>query len=482
MKRLFKEFLVYGVSGALSKIIMVFLVPLYTRILSTGEYGVLGIASTVLGALNILCELQLTSAVGRFYFEEVGDSRRRLVGTGFVAILGLSAGTSLVVAAAAGWLGEAILASPEHAGVFHLLALQTPASVAYAYLLYLQRLARRPSKYLACSVSATLTTVGVSVLLVAVLRLGVYGALWGQVAGTVVGVTLCAAFSRHDVAWAWDWSVVRRLLAFGLPSVPAVVGTWVQAALGQFLLLSRMSLADVGVYSLSLRLASVVSLYQMAFGLAWFPFAMSIMGDPGRDRKYALGLLAYLSAGVALVVPLVLLGPEIVAILAGPDFRSAGRTLGMVSLAVLGEGVVITGSLGIMIRKRTIYYSIAYAVSVLVNVAVMMATLDRLGIVAVALGLLAGRWVHAAIVVVVSQRLLPVPHHVRQVGFILLVAFGVAAFAQAFPDLGIAWKAALAAGALGLLLLVPAGLLPKNMALEWLAKAGIRLRERMDVS
>ena len=43
MSRFAKEFVIYGVSGALSKIIMVFLVPIYTRVLTPSDYGILGL-------------------------------------------------------------------------------------------------------------------------------------------------------------------------------------------------------------------------------------------------------------------------------------------------------------------------------------------------------------------------------------------------------------------------------------------------------
>ena len=102
MARFVKEFVVYGLSGALSKLVMVFLVPVYTRVLTTDDYGILGFAATMAAALNILCDFQMTSAMGRFFYEEESlEGRRVLVGTGLISVLSMAvfAGLALTVSA-----------------------------------------------------------------------------------------------------------------------------------------------------------------------------------------------------------------------------------------------------------------------------------------------------------------------------------------------------------------------------------------------
>ena len=223
-----------------------------------------------------------------------------------------------------------------------------------------------------------------------VLRWGVYGVMLGQLIGVAVGVGMSIGRCRDTLVFAWEQRRFQRMLRFGLPSVPAVAGNWLQAASGQVLVLSLLSLSDLGVYSLALRLASVLSLYQMAFNMAWYPFAMSIINQPDSREKYAIGVLAYVCGAAAIAFPVALLAP---------DRSDSGRTrfqgtssvLGIIALAVLGEGMVATASFGIMVTKRTYYYWLSYVISVVVNIVITLSLIKAVGVVAVALGLMAGR-------------------------------------------------------------------------------------------
>ncbi len=436
MSRFAKEFVIYGVSGALSKIIMVFLVPIYTRVLTPSDYGILGFIATMATALNILCDLQITMGMGRFFFEEETQrSRRVLVGTGLVSVFTNAMVAGLLVMAFAAPLARKIFGGSEHAAVLRLMAAQIPASVCHTYLLYVLRLRRNPRQYLACALTSTVTTVFLSVLLVLVLRWGVHGVLWAQLVGMSVGAAMCSFYGIDTLRLSWSRPRLNRILRFCLPSVPAVAGNWLQNATGQVFVLSMLSLADLGNDSLALRLASALGLYQMAFNMAWYPFALSIMKEGDSRRKYALGFLAYLCGASAIAFPLGLLASDIVGLLAGPDFQQAGGILGIVGLAVLGEGMVATGSFGIMVTKRTYHYSTSYAVSVMVNVGITLALIRSCGGLAVALGLMAGRWTHAGIALAISQRLYPVKHDYSKIGTVLAVALSGVALTVWVPSM-----------------------------------------------
>ena len=318
------------------------------------------------------------------------------------------------------------------------MAAQIPASVCHTYLLYVLRLRRNPRQYLACALTSTVTTVFLSVLLVLVLRWGVHGVLWAQLVGMSVGAAMCSFYGIEHTPPVMEQAAPKPHPALlCLPSVPAVAGNWLQNATGQVFVLSMLSLADLGDrLLLALRLASALGLYQMAFNMAWYPFALSIMKEGDSRRKYALGFLAYLCGASAIAFPLGLLASDIVGLLAGPDFQQAGGILGIVGLAVLGEGgMVATGSFGIMVTKRTYHYSTSYAVSVMVNVGITLALIRSCGGLAVALGLMAGRWTHAGIALAISQRLYPVKHDYSKIGTVLAVALSGVALTVWVPSM-----------------------------------------------
>ena len=80
LRQLGQESLVYGLAGVVSKFIGFFLVPIYTRIFSPADYGVMGLITTTMAAVSIFVVLGLDSAAGRWYYDsdEIEDRKRTI--------------------------------------------------------------------------------------------------------------------------------------------------------------------------------------------------------------------------------------------------------------------------------------------------------------------------------------------------------------------------------------------------------------------
>ena len=86
LKRLVKDSLIYGIGTVSRSLIGFILIPLYTRYLTTEEYGILALALVALASLNILFELGMSKALFRFYFEtETESDRSTVIGTCLLA-------------------------------------------------------------------------------------------------------------------------------------------------------------------------------------------------------------------------------------------------------------------------------------------------------------------------------------------------------------------------------------------------------------
>ena len=71
---------------------------------------------------------------------------------------------------------------------------------------------------------------------------------------------------------------------FGLPLVPAALALWVINLIDRLFINAYKGQAEVGIYSLAVRIASVIVFLMTAFQLAWPAFAYSIRDD---DRGQA---------------------------------------------------------------------------------------------------------------------------------------------------------------------------------------------------
>ena len=84
LKGLTKDFILYGIGGALSKASSIILLPFYTFYFSPEEYGVLELLTIIITLSSIMGLLQLESSLSRFFYEYKTEERKQLITTLFL--------------------------------------------------------------------------------------------------------------------------------------------------------------------------------------------------------------------------------------------------------------------------------------------------------------------------------------------------------------------------------------------------------------
>src|SRR3990172_2594998 len=85
IKKLFGHSIIYGLTGVTSNIAAIFLVPIYTRILTPEDYGIIAILRTVMGISIVLFNLGMGSAIFWAYFKaESDEEKKKVAGTALI--------------------------------------------------------------------------------------------------------------------------------------------------------------------------------------------------------------------------------------------------------------------------------------------------------------------------------------------------------------------------------------------------------------
>ena len=114
LKRLGKHSAIYGLGGLVSRILAVFLLPLYTHYLSTSDYGQIETLIALVTVLAIVLQFGISSAFFRFYFDADDDAGRRLVlRTSFWFTMTMATLGLIVLVAFAGQIAELALRRSE---------------------------------------------------------------------------------------------------------------------------------------------------------------------------------------------------------------------------------------------------------------------------------------------------------------------------------------------------------------------------------
>ena len=422
LRRLATTGAAYTAASILSKVIAVALLPLYTRYLSTGDYGVAEVLFAAVVTASIIVRLGLIEAILRFYYLPEEDPGW-VVSSTFAGLFWLSTLGALIALPLAGPLSELLLdeSAPE---LMRIAIGGLWVLTMWEFLLTLFRLEERARAYFVTTILNVVVTIALTVVLVVGFDEGARGLLLGSYATGGAFVLVLIALRWRTLSLRFDPKLLRRLFRFGLPTMPAEVSLYALNFVDRLIILRSLGAAEAGLYSLGVKFAQAVNVLVRGFQLAWPPLAYSIRDDGEARRVYA-AVVTLFTAGCAFVVTgMWLFSRWIVRALAAPKFFESYEAIGLITVAVTLYAlylvlVVILGRTG-----RTEFNLPAALGALVVNVALNLLLVPPLGIVGAGLALVASYLVVLALMYGFTQRLFPVPY---EWGRLLRVVLTVAA-------------------------------------------------------
>ena len=97
VKELLGGSLIYGVSGMITSVVMLFLVPIYTRVFTPADYGVLNLVNITYFLLTLIVVFGLDNSAALWYWDKTEETERKKT---FVSWIYFSFFTSILIAAA----------------------------------------------------------------------------------------------------------------------------------------------------------------------------------------------------------------------------------------------------------------------------------------------------------------------------------------------------------------------------------------------
>jgi O-antigen/teichoic acid export membrane protein len=420
LRRLATTGAAYTAASILSKVIAVALLPLYTRYLTTAAYGYAEVMFAAVVSASIVVRLGTVEALLRFYYKEDEDPSR-VVATSFAALFWVATAAALIALPFADQISQVLLVhSAPDLGRISIGGLWV--LTMFEYLLTLFRLEERARAYFTTTIISVLAAIGLTVILVVGRGEGARGLLLGSYASGAAVVLGLIVIQRRRLSLRVDRALLRRLMRFGLPTMPAELSLYLLNFVDRVIILRSAGAAQAGLYSLAVKFSQAVNVLVRGFQLAWPPLAYSIREDGEARRAYAV-IVTWFVAGCAFVVTgMWLLSRWIVRALAAPEFFGSYKAIGLISTAVTLYAlymvlVVILGRTG-----RTEFNFPATIAALLANVALNLLLVPPLGIVGAGIALVASYLVVLALMYGFTQRLFPVPYEWGRLARVVLVS------------------------------------------------------------
>jgi O-antigen/teichoic acid export membrane protein len=300
---LVRTFSAYFISTILNQAVNFLLLPLFTKHLSTTEYGILSVTNTTLSVITILVMTGADGAVRREFYKKEGKEYASFFSSSLVTVL-----VSFVIVTGACWLLSGYFQRVYQLPAFWLILLPVIAlmNVLYTVLLGQYRVQQQAVQFAIFSNLHTLMNLGLAVWLVAGQKAGyegrLYSIFWTNMAFFAVAafVLIRKKILTRDVKKKYSIASWK----YGLPLIPHQLGGLVVAFSDRYFLASKLGLDETGIYNIGYTIGSIIGVIEGTIGLAFVPFLFENLKENSPTSLKRIVKTTYLFVGFLLAAVL----------------------------------------------------------------------------------------------------------------------------------------------------------------------------------
>lgn len=427
LKQLAGQTVIYGMSTILARIINFLFVPIYTRLLTPESYGVVTEFMAYIAVLQVVLVLGLETGCFRFANKE-GVDPRKVYSNAFVTVFCISATFLALMIAFAGPIASVLGYGGHEACIKYMggiLALDAVTAILFAKL-------RQESKALRFAIFKTIkiiteTTANLVLFLWFPAHVESAGWLLNFIPATpdfsyvifaiFISCVICGLLFIPDylkLSFRLDPKLLRQMLAYSLPlmvaALPGVVNDFLDRILFRYFDTNAEAWrSSLGLYQAAVKLAVIMNLFIQMFRYAAEPFFFRRAREKDSRQLYA-SVQEYFTAFCGLVFLGVILYIDVIALILGPQFRSAVGVVPVMLLSYMILGMLFNVSMWYKLSGKTnmaIWITLA---GLVVTAIVIVIFMPKYSYWAAAYGHLASYIVMFAISSILGARYYPIPY------------------------------------------------------------------------
>lgn len=352
---------IYTLGMILRNLASFVMLPIYTRYLTTEDYGILELLSMLIDFVGILLGLRLSQGIFKYYYDTDDEvSRGKIISNSMLLAIGLNVMGVLLIYIFSEPISRLVFGSAEYqlfVILFSLvLILQSVQEIALVYI----KAQQRPWLYVSVSIIRLVIVLSLNIYFVVYKDMHVAGVIYSAlIGGTVISLwMLWYTFKNSGIYLNQD--IIKRLTQFSFPLMLAGLAGFYITFGDRYFLRVFNGLGEVGVYSLGYKFGFMLLQFTWApFQNIWDTQRYEIYHHDGNRKKIFQDVFILISIFMILVaLCIALFVKDVLIIMSAPEFHAAYKVVPLILMAYLLQAWTAYSNFGIMLAEKT--YQITY--------------------------------------------------------------------------------------------------------------------------
>jgi len=417
-----KNTVIYILPVVLGNLLPFLTLPIFTRILTTKDYGVFALAQAYAIFVNGLANFGLTIGYERNFFEYKEPKRVSALLYSTIAFVSVS----IIIFAFITYIFKSsfsqwIIGSPDQGDIlFWAFCSTSVVGLRNYYLIYFKN-KENAKAFVWYTIDESILGVLFSLFFVAYLRIGVIGLIWGQLfASLIVFSVLSMKFIKLH-KFVFNLEILKDSLKLSYPLTPRIFFGVIGNQFDKYMIGLMSTIGGVGIYSIGQKVAYVVFTYMTAIQNVFAPQVYRRMFDLGEEGKTSVGryLTPFCYASIFLALLISLFSEEIIFVVTSPTYH--GATDIVIVLSMLYGSYFFGKQPQLIFAKKTYITSILTIMSIGLNIVINIPFIMKWGAIGAAWGTLLAGLISGTVSFIIQQRYYEIKWEYKKIGATYLI-------------------------------------------------------------
>lgn len=341
-------------------------IPIYTRLLSTEDYGVVSVFMGVVGLLGSVMAFSTDRSVSRYFFDQKDElDFKRFVGTSSILAFVFFAFNAILLFLFATEFGKVVGLDKE---VVYMII---PTSAINIIGLTFQQIygpLKRSKEIAISSVVRVFLGFAFSVALILVFNKDKFlGQILGQIITGLVIVFFWIRLIKPFFKLCFDTSYIKYIFTYSVPLIPYALSGVIIEQFGKIAIGGTQGLSQAGFYNLALTVSSIVNIVIGVTHQAWNPYYFEYMNSKNY-KQLDTDFMRIFKITILVAFGVACFGKEIGLILAKREFSGALSLIPIFTVGYIFSQLSFAYVRNFGYTKKTQYMTITILASGISNV------------------------------------------------------------------------------------------------------------------